>query len=131
MRLSSTGSRVAAATFLVAACAASGYVLGRSVAPDAALADSRSAAECVRVDPKPETPWATKDFPVNEWGMTYGSDSEASSPSEMPDLIAVVSDDGLGGFLLKADLLAFEPSKFSSPGTGSRVAGFSLVGRPA
>lgn len=61
--------------------------------------------------------WATKNFPKNKQGLTYGSDADANGPDHMPDLIAVVNDAGQEGFARKTDLLEAtgDPSLFSSP----------------
>lgn len=47
---------------------------------------------------------ATKNFPVNSHGQTYGSDAAAETPRDAPDLIGVIGDSGIAGFVLKGDL---------------------------
>lgn len=42
---------------------------------------------------------ATRDFPTNRQGLTYGSDAEAQSEAQAPDLIAVLGDHGVSGFV--------------------------------
>lgn len=54
-------------------------------------------------------PWAgqklpTKNFPKNSRGMTYGSNAEAGTLAESPDLVAVVGDNGVGGYAFKEEL---------------------------
>lgn len=63
----------------------------------------------------PVEAWATKNFPKNAKGMTYGSSRAANSRSEMPDLIAVAGDHGVAGFVLADDLLRVDGSQISSP----------------
>lgn len=71
----------------------------------------------IKKEPTDSPTWATSDFPINANGQTYGSDSGAETSAEMPDLIAVMADDGTQGFVLKTELLAAEgaPDSFKSP----------------
>lgn len=56
------------------------------------------------VDPDPGQELATRDFPTTPDGLTYGSDAEADTLSEAPDLVAVVATNGRAGFVAKEDL---------------------------
>jgi len=47
---------------------------------------------------------ALSDFPTNSQGLTYGSDAEATSEASAPDLIAVVGDHRVLGFVYADDL---------------------------
>jgi hypothetical protein len=53
--------------------------------------------------------YATRDFPTNPRGQTYGSNAEATTLEQLPDLVAVQGDDGNVGFVRKDDLRFFEP----------------------
>lgn len=102
------------ACLLVGVSITMGFVVGRAMVAEPASAER--AVETSRIaDPAPDVKWATSNFPKNSSGMTYGSDSEAVEPSEMPDLIAVASDEGRLGFIRKIDLLEADPGNFPSP----------------
>ncbi len=47
---------------------------------------------------------ALRDFPTNSQGLTYGSDAQAGSEALAPDLIAVVGDHRVLGFVHADDL---------------------------
>jgi hypothetical protein len=84
--------------------------------PVASITSAQTGADVKsKTAPKDPPQWATSDFPLNASGQTYGSDSAANTAEEMPDLIAVVGDDGTQGFILKSDLLTAEPESLSSP----------------
>ena len=88
---------VVTATFGFTASAQLGYL------PTAGADDSQTANE-QPIKTGPATTWATRDFPTNSKGQTYGSDAEADSIDQAPDLVAVVGDAGHVGFVLKEDL---------------------------
>ena len=75
-------------------------------------AESESAPAEAKQDPFAEAgiELATSDFPENSRGLTYGSDAEAENLKESPDLVAVVGDNGVGGFVYEEDLAGPEPS---------------------
>jgi hypothetical protein len=52
---------------------------------------------------------------VNANGQTYGSDALASSPTNGPDLIAVVATDGLQGYAYQSAINAADGFNVSSP----------------
>lgn len=47
---------------------------------------------------------ALDNFPLNSRGQTYGSDANATGVEDAPDLIGVVGDNGVFGYVLKEDL---------------------------
>lgn len=53
------------------------------------------------------------DYPKNAAGQRYGSELEAATPYDAPDLILACGDDGEEGYVLKSDLRGSEPR---SPG---------------
>lgn len=58
-----------------------------------------------KIKSEPEaTEIAQRDFPTNRSGLTYGSDVAAQDPREGPDLVAVVGDLGIRGYVTNADL---------------------------
>ena len=46
---------------------------------------------------------ATKDFPRNKSGQTYGSAADAETPEQVPELIGVIGDHQVAGFVLRDD----------------------------
>lgn len=94
-----------------------------SAAPSDAPSASRSGME-LKSDPFVGQKLATRDFPKNSHGQTYGSDAEAETLAESPDLVAVAGDHGVGGYVLKADLAGPTPD---SPEEAGRRSGESVV----
>lgn len=76
-------------------------------APSASSSPSGNGAKVLPEHP----PVATKNFPRNSSGETYGSDAESESFAESPDLIAVVGDSGVFGYCRKDELYP----EYSSP----------------
>lgn len=79
-------------------------VMGSAVARDG---DFHSAESSSLLPPEKEEPrqtYAYSDFPTNARGQTYGSDAQAETLRDAPDLVAVVGDNGIAGFVLKHDL---------------------------
>lgn len=50
-----------------------------------------------------------EDYPRNAAGQRYGSEAEAATPADAPDLIAAWGVDGRAGYVLKSDLHGIEP----------------------
>ena len=55
---------------------------------------------------------AKTDYPVNGRGLTYGSDAAAGEGHLGPDLVAVVGDEGVCGFVYAREL---DGPRFSTP----------------
>ena len=96
-----------------------GFVMGAATlagmqTSDRAIAATDSQVSVEKPAPTATERWAVSDFPTNSKGLTYGSDAEATSYDNEPDLIAVVGDSGIAGFVLKRDLRAAEP-RVTSP----------------
>ncbi|MDP3969359.1 MAG: hypothetical protein Q8Q02_13905 [Nocardioides sp.] len=100
-------------------------VVGASLAVLTGAIGEDEAASPLASDPGAEssqfpsefpTPLATSDFPTNAHGLTYGSDAEADSLAETPDLVGVTADNGAAGFVYKEDL-AFVPYFEDPPNT--------------
>lgn len=96
-----------------------GFMMGAATLAGMQTTDRAIAAGDAQVSGEKAAPsstekWAVSDFPTNSRGLTYGSDAEATTYDEEPDLIAVVGDSGRTGFILKRDLRAAEP-RITSP----------------
>lgn len=108
---------IAGATALVAATATVAFAVSSGWPPSAPASAQTGThgAPHDETDQKVDSTTielATSDFPVTSEGLTYGSDSLADSYKEAPDLIGVVGDSGVAGFVLKKDL--YGPT-FASP----------------
>jgi hypothetical protein len=101
---SATALVVAAGT--VAAALALGVLPGDSA--DAARAKAGNGERSAPKELPEPTTWAPAEFPRNADGLTYGSDAEAEDAKEAPDLIAVVGDRGVSGFVTRDDLYGRE-----------------------
>lgn len=60
------------------------------------------------------------EYPVNENGQTYGGGMDADYPEDMPDLIAVVGDNGVHGYIYAAETYGDAPR---TPAEALRVSG--------
>lgn len=50
-----------------------------------------------------------RDFPENPQGQRYGSEADAATPQDAPDLISACGVDGRTGYVRRADLRGPEP----------------------
>lgn len=70
-------------------------------------------------DGVPTTPAPDPTYAINASGQTYGSDLQANSPANQPDLILVVATNGKEGYVLRSDLDAADGTtaseSFKSP----------------
>ncbi|MBM7518848.1 hypothetical protein [Nocardioides nitrophenolicus] len=98
--------RIAAGLAAVVAVLGCAFAAGTSFADDTApppQSATTTTTATTMTDPA-TVRLAFRDFPRTRAGLTYGSDAEADSLDEAPDLIAVTMDDGRLGFVTKADL---------------------------
>ena len=94
-----------------------------SAAPVDVATGPRTQVE-LKSDPFAGQKLATRDFPTNSHGQTSGTDADAETLAESPDLVAVAGDHGRGGYVLKEDLAGPTPN---SPDEAGRRSGESVV----
>ena len=68
-----------------------------------------AAADRTATPAQPTGTYAMSDFPTNSRGLTYGSIAESGSLNTMPDLVAVMGQSGIEGFVYKEDLVEPRP----------------------
>jgi hypothetical protein len=108
----------ALATFAVIAVVGVGIYIGT---PSTSVADRTDLSQYATFDVYPARAERVGEFYVNSRGLTVGSDVDATTPDERPDLIAVVVIEGetgtisgrtpdgwISGFVLAEDLYANE-----------------------
>ncbi len=95
-----------------------------SAAPSSVPSSSSGSALEYKSDPFKGQKLATRDFPTNSQGQTYGSDADAETLAQSPDLVAVAGDHGVGGYVLKEELAGPVPT---SPEEAGRLSGEPLV----
>ena len=86
---------------------------GANAQPASEAPDGVPSAEASETVEKRDTftyELATRNFPTNARGQTYGSDSAADSAKSAPDLIAVIGDNNVAGFVLREDLYGATPT---------------------
>ncbi len=83
---------------LVATGASVVLVLGGAVGVGYAAATSGSSVTQAADGP------AAPVFPRNDAGLTYGSELDAQTPDQAPDLIAAIATNGREGYVRRADL---------------------------
>jgi len=69
---------------------------------EAAPADT--SVSQLKQEPEDAPTWARSSFPENSAGQTYGSDADAKTLADGPDLVAVVGDSGVLGFVYNKEL---------------------------
>lgn len=71
------------------------------------------AASAASADPQPKPPSKSQalapHYPRNASGMTYGSNRDATSPDNLPDLILAITTNGKEGYVKRLDLLGTMP----------------------
>lgn len=92
--------RIALATGAAAFIGATGIGL---LITDTVVASGTEEPSKLKIDTSTEDP-ALSDFPTNASGLTYGSDAEVNDVEKGPDLVAVIGDSGVAGYVTSSDL---------------------------
>lgn len=100
-RLAVTAGSTALVVFMAAGGAVAGSTLGSSVPENAGVPDpAPTAAAVAAAVPEP----GTTSYKTNAQGLTYGSELDAATPADVPDLILAIATNGKEGYVLKGDL---------------------------
>lgn len=94
---------VALALVVLAGCGAARNTPTGTPTGTSSVEPGSSATE-PKIDTCADSALATKNYPVNRRGLTYGSDARANDRHAGPDLVAVVGDNGACGFVYADDL---------------------------
>lgn len=107
--MSTTSRKLITATMGAVIAFAGAAAIGLFIT-DAMASSAREPTRGTKVNTSVKAP-ATADFPTNNDGLTYGSDAFVHHKSS-PDLVAVVGDNGVAGYVKRKDL---EGPNFSTP----------------
>jgi hypothetical protein len=86
--------------------------------------ESKSSSKSVLPKPK-EIP--NYQYPVNEYGETYGSDAYADIVGKRPDLIAAIGIDGTHGYVRFSDLEPFPPPRTPEEAVAQNNPGVRII----
>ncbi|WP_298867416.1 hypothetical protein [Microbacterium sp.] len=99
--------RVVTMTLVVVGMTAAGFIVSSALSPQARSSD------------EPSTSAVAQRYSTNANGQTYGSAGQATSPGEEPELISVIAQNGVEGFVRKSELEAADGTtameSFTSP----------------
>ncbi len=74
-----------------------GHLTAEAAPPDTSVSN-------LKLEPQDAPTWARSNFPQNSAGQTYGSAADAQALADGPDLVAVVGDSGVLGFVYNEEL---------------------------
>jgi hypothetical protein len=105
-------NRIVASVLAATALGAGGFMVGSAIAADSGSSGANGLPDGTDGAMSKEL---RADFPTNANGQSFGTDVEAVTPDDIPDLVLVVATNGEKGYVNKAELQAATGANVSTP----------------